>query len=100
MVGWYRKFIPKFSERALPLTSLLQGQQNFHWGEAQQKSFDDLKQALATAPVLQIPDTSLDFTLQPDASAVGVGGTLLQDQGEGLKPCMYLSKKLSERERS
>ena len=32
----------------------------------------------------------------PDASSVGVGGVLLQDQGQGLKPCAYLSSKLTD----
>ena len=34
-VGWYRKFIYKFSERAAPISELLKDEQGFRWGEAQ-----------------------------------------------------------------
>ena len=99
-VGWYRKFIYKFSERAAPTLELLKDEQGFCWGEAQQAAFEDLRRAVISAPVLQILDSLLDTVLRADASKVGMGGTLLQDQGDGLKPCMYLSKKLNDTERN
>ena len=99
-VGWYRKFIYEFSERAAPISKLLKDEQPFRWGEAQQAAFEDLRKAVLTAPVLQIFDAALDAVLRADASKVGIGGTLLQDQGAGLKPCMYLSKKLNDTEKN
>ena len=99
-VGWYRKFIHRFSQIAAPISDLLVGDAKFCWGESQQSAFEDLKKAVISSPVLQIPDVTKDFVVRPDGSAVGVGGTLLQDQGQGLKPCMFLSKKLSKAERN
>ena len=71
-VGWYRKFIFRFSERAAPISELLKDDQQFHWGEAQQKAFEDLKEAVISAPVLQIFDSSLDAVVRADFSKVGI----------------------------
>ena len=46
-----------YSRIALPLTELTKNEvQPWLWGDAQQKAFDALKQALCSAPVLLIPD--------------------------------------------
>ncbi|KAK8582359.1 hypothetical protein V6N13_032113 [Hibiscus sabdariffa] len=52
LVGYYRRFVKGFSAIALPLTKLLRKDQPFEWSEDRQRSFDQLKQALTHAPVL------------------------------------------------
>ena len=99
MAGFFRKFIPKFAQRTRAISDLLPVDQKFQWGEEQQKCFDDIKEALLTAPVLQIPDSRKSFVIMPDASKVGIGSVLLQDQGSGLKPCAYLSQRLNATQR-
>ena len=51
----------------------------FQWGEEQQRSFDKLKVALATAPILAIVDPQKPFVVETDASAKAVGVVLIQD---------------------
>jgi hypothetical protein len=65
----------------------------------QQSVFVSLKEALATPPVLQIPDISLDFSLHCDASNVAISAVLHQKNGEGLAPIAYSSRLLSAAER-
>ena len=50
-------------------------------------------------PVLWNPDFTKQFILQTDASDLGLGAILLQNQGDGRHPIVYLSKKLLPREK-
>ncbi|GJP53520.1 hypothetical protein CLOM_g12679 [Closterium sp. NIES-68] len=59
---------------------------------------EQLKQALTSAPVLILPDPDRDYVIEADASDQAVGAVLMQDQGNGLQPIAYLSKKLHREE--
>ena len=48
------------------------------WGEAQQRSFEKLKVALAVAPILDIVDPNEPFVLETDASGEAIGAVLMQ----------------------
>jgi hypothetical protein len=63
----------------------------FKWGDAQDKSFQALKDRLTSAPLLALPDVGKTFEIECDASGVGIGGVLMQ---EG-KPIVYFSEKLN-----
>jgi hypothetical protein len=56
----------------------------------QDTTFQQLKQALVSAPVLQVPDFSNMFTIETNASAKGIGA-VLQQEGH---PIAYISKAL------
>ncbi|XP_073041971.1 uncharacterized protein [Primulina eburnea] len=55
LAGYYRKFIKGFSTIVVPLTPLTKKNAKFLWGFECKDSFDKLKQALISAPVLSIP---------------------------------------------
>nr|GEW71055.1 reverse transcriptase domain-containing protein [Tanacetum cinerariifolium] len=49
------------------------------WDSAAETSFQALKQALTTTPTLGLPNWSLPFTIECDASGVGIGAVLTQN---------------------
>jgi hypothetical protein len=100
LVGFYRKFVRGFSMIALPLTLLTRTVTGgpFQWGTEQQLAFLELKRALQHAPLLLLPDPTLPFVLHTDASGFALGAVLQQDQGQGLQPVAFLSKKLVDAE--
>ncbi|XP_077531284.1 uncharacterized protein LOC144143395 [Haemaphysalis longicornis] len=63
LTGYYRNFIPNYAELAKPLTDLTRkGEKNtVTWGPEQEKAFHDLKNKLASAPILQAPDHTKEF---------------------------------------
>lgn len=97
MAGWYRRFIRDFSTVSAPITALLRTKTKkaFHWDESAQKAFEELKRQLVQSPVLSNPDFSKTFTVQTDASDLGVGAVLTQGEGADERVIAYFSKKLS-----
>ena len=92
--NYYRRFIRHYAELAQPLTGLTKKEIGFQWGPMQQKAFTELKSGLCNAPLLVFPDPLLPYTVVTDASQHAVGGVIMQDQGEGLRPIAFHSKTL------
>ncbi|KAK3250202.1 hypothetical protein CYMTET_40407 [Cymbomonas tetramitiformis] len=103
---YYRRFVHHFSEIAKPLTALTKTDEPWQWGEQQQWAFDELKEALSSAPVLALPDVkkaadgSAPFLVQADASGVALGGVLMQDTGDGMQVIAYDSRQFSAAEQN
>ncbi|KAE9000879.1 hypothetical protein PR001_g18667 [Phytophthora rubi] len=74
------------------MTKLLKKECEWEWTKAQQFAFERVKAALATKPLLVYPDFALPFRLVTDASKVGLGACLMQDQDRGWQPIAYTSK--------
>ncbi|GKD53695.1 transposon ty3-G gag-pol polyprotein [Tanacetum coccineum] len=89
LAGYYRKFIKGFGGIAAPLHRLV-GKAPFQWDDSAHQAFQDLKKALTTAPTLGLPNWSLPFTLECDASGVGIGAVLTQNG----RPLAYFSAPL------
>ena len=100
LVGWYRRFIPNFSEKAVVLTELTRKCQpnKVDWTEECEAAFKDLKGSLCKEPVLLSPDFEKLFTVQTDASERGLRAVLLQGDSGQLQPVAYISRKLLPRE--
>ena len=95
LASYYRKFVKNFAFIAEPLTKLLAKDQKWAWSKnSQHSAFRELQKQLTEAPVLLFPDFDLPFTLQTDSSGYAIGGVLLQDQGHGLQPVAYESRKM------
>src|SRR5258708_17415837 len=100
LAGYYRRFVKDFSMIASPLTSLLHKDTKYEWTAQQDDAFNELKQAVSTAPILIIPDPHLPYTVVADASGYAIGAALCQDHGNGLQPCAFLSRKMNDHERN
>ncbi|CAI7893932.1 unnamed protein product [Closterium sp. NIES-53] len=92
--NYYNWFVPQYAKIATPLTNLLKKNTLFKWEDVHQQTMEQLKTALTSAPVLILPDPEKDYVIEADASDQAVGAVLMQDQGKGLQPIAYLSKKM------
>ena len=82
LASYYWRYIHHFSDIAAPLNKLTKKGTPFIWNQECDNAFTALKQHLTQAPVLACPqfDHHADeFSLQTDASAVGLGAVLEQN---------------------
>ena len=101
MAGYYRKFCDNFSVIAEPLTNLLSKQTKFIWTNDYQKAFDILKAILKNEPVLLAPNFAKELKLAVDASDIGAGSVLMQEDSNGVDhPVSYFSKKFNKHQKN
>lgn len=94
--GYYRRFVKNFSTIAKPMTKLTQANSKFYWDDACEKSFCYLKERLVTAPILSLPEPCKRFAVYSDASQLGLGCVLMQDD----KVIAYASRQLKPHEQN
>ena len=83
LASYYQKYIDKFADIATPLHQLSQKGIPFQWTQKSEESFQRLKVCMTEAPVLAYPRFDKHAStnaLQTDASNVGLGAVLEQDQ--------------------
>lgn len=102
LTGYYRDFVPNFSEMAHPLTELTRKKapNKVVWGKREQEAFEQLKRMLSSQPILKAPDFTKPFVLRTDASSKSVGAVLMQRHDGVLHPVAYASRQLLEREKN
>jgi hypothetical protein len=102
MAGYYRAFVPRFSEVVADLVELTKkGQANkVQWEDRHEQAFQKIKELLTKTPILRLPDMTKPFVVQTDASEKGLGAALLQEHDGLLHPVEYASKLLSGASRS
>ena len=94
LAGYYRKFVEGFSKIAAPLTKLTRKDVKYDWVDACQKSFDELKGRLTSAPVLALPNGRDGFVVYNDASRQGLGCVVMQND----RVIAYASRQLKKHE--
>lgn len=75
LTGYYLRFIRHYGIMARPLTNLLK-KNGWHWDEQATIAFQQLKNALCSAPILALLDFSIELCLETDASRVVVEAVL------------------------
>jgi len=102
MVGYYRRFIQGFAKIAQPLTQLLRKETKWEWTEACNTAFNTFKQKLTTAPILAMPDYTIPFIVQTDASVCGIGAVLSQKHPAPPqeRPISFISRTLKKHEKN
>jgi hypothetical protein len=93
--GFYRRFIKDFSHISRPLINLLAKDILFEFDDACLKSFNILKKALISTPIIQPPNWSLPLEIMCDASDYAVGAVLGQTKDKKLHAIVYPSKTLT-----
>ena len=98
--NFYRRFIRGFSSVAAPISALTKKETApFGWTPDADQAFRRLKERFSTAPILTVPNPSLPFIVEVDASSVGIGAVLSQRSSDGkVHPCAFLSHRLSSME--
>ena len=79
LIGYYRKFIPKFSDVARPLTNLTKKDVPFEWTPDCQQTFQLLKDLLMAEPILKYLDPNKPYVLYTDASKYAWSCVLTQE---------------------
>ena len=90
LVGYYRKFVPRFADISRVLTKLTHKDEEFKWTPECDKCFHMLKDYLQEAPILRYPDPAASYTLYTDASKYAYAGVLTQRQDDTDHPVTYV----------
>ena len=89
MTGYLRQSVERGSILAAPLTNIFRNKSfsskrarksKTPWGQEHQQAFDSLKHAFASPRILAFPDWVCPFSLHTDASEIGAGVILTQEQ--------------------
>ena len=100
---YYREFIGGHADKFYPMQQLMRNKgKKFEWNERTQEAFENTKQELFQAPMLEMRTEKGMYVLDTDA-AVGVFSGLLQQEQKSngrtvLRPIAYDSQVLSDTE--
>ena len=95
-VQFCAKFIPQFAIISAPLWYLTSKTASWNWGKKEIAAFDQIKTLLTSAPVMAYFTQGASTRLTTDASPVGIGAILEQQQSDShFRPVYYASRKLS-----
>ena len=94
MVNFLSSFLPNLCRLLIPIYDLQKKAKKFKWTKEAERAFNDIKKLLINPPVLKAPTPDGLFRLESDTSREGVGGTLLQKQGDEWVVIGYHSKRL------
>ena len=91
LVGYYRKFVPRFADISRVLNRLTRKDEEFKWTPECEKCFNMLKDYLEESPILRYPDPEAKYVLYTDASKYACAGVLTQTIDDTDHPVAYIS---------
>ena len=94
MVNFLSSFLPNLRRLLVPIYDLQKKAKKFKWTDEAKKAFNEIKKLLISPPLLKAPTPDGLFRLKSDTSREGMGGTLLQKQGNEWVVIGYHSKRL------
>lgn len=98
LASYFRRFIPTFAQLADHPTSLLYKDSQFMCAPECESSFNKLKFALCSAPILRHLDPSSATEIPTDANGIGVGAVLVQLQGSAEHIIVHAKRRLTKAE--
>ena len=99
LANYSSRFIPHFATLTEPLRRLTRKDTPYTFGPEQKAYFQSLKESMARAGTLAYFDKTAPTKVVADASPVGLGAVLLQEQDGHWTPVHYASRSLTECER-
>ena len=96
LANYSSQFIPHFATLSEPLRRLTRKETPFEFGPEHKKSLECLKQKMAEACTLAYFDKNAQTKIITDASPVGLGAVLVQEQDSAWTPVCYASRSLTE----
>jgi len=100
LCSYYRKFIKGFSNIAHPLNDLTKKEEAFEWKQQQEDAFRNLKDVLSNPPVLRHYNPQSKTLLHTDASNIGLGAVLVQNDDGTERVISYASRTLLPAEKN
>jgi len=79
MCRWVERFVPNLAIKLKVFNKLTSVKVNWFWNQSLQERFDEVKSLIEKHIIVQIPNFSKPFTIVCDASNVGFGAALLQE---------------------
>ena len=95
LANYSSRLIPHFATLSEPLRRLTRKETLLEFGPEQKKSFEFLKKKMAEACLLVYFDKSAPTKIITDASPVGLGAVLAQEQDGAWTPVCYASRSLT-----
>ncbi len=76
LASYYRRYVKGFTMMAKPLNMSLKLDQEWQWGNEQERVFVEFKARLVTVPILRRPIKGRPFQRHTDWSMLGLGTVL------------------------
>ncbi|XP_012835110.1 PREDICTED: uncharacterized protein LOC105955856 [Erythranthe guttata] len=88
------RFISRSADKGLPFFRVLREGKNFKWTEECQKAFEELKQYLASPPLLTKPREGDELLLYLATTSEAISAVLVLEGERGHQPIYYVSRAL------
>eukprot|EP00253_Pinus_taeda_P016738 PITA_16738 len=95
-MNFLRRFVPNLAEHLREITNILKKDSQVKWMEEAIKSFNLVKLALSSAPVLVSPDYTQDFILFSFTSEHTMAVVLLQKRDDHERPIAFISRAIRD----
>ena len=96
LAGYYKRFVEGFSKIVAPLTAFTRKGKKYEWTPKCKESFQEVKRRLTSVPILVLPTSGELLQVYSDASKIGLGAVLIQNE----KVIAYSSRQLKEHEKN
>ncbi|XP_061341625.1 uncharacterized protein LOC133287940 [Gastrolobium bilobum] len=88
------RFLPKSAEKALPFFKLLKKEAEFGWGEECKKAFENIKNCLATPPVLSKPEPGETLILYLSVGVEAISAALVRETDKSQQLIYFVGRTL------